>query len=481
MFEPNLFIKRIGLVGATSTFVAMSTFILLPILTKNVSVEDYGIWVQITIAIGLVPSIVLLGMPYSMVRFLAPLKDKDDIAEGFYTILFINILMSTLASLLILFFTPTIANYITNNDEIIVELLAIAVFIEGLNTISFNYFRTFQQIKRYSIFMMIKTLLNIISIGFFIYQGFGIRGAIVGLIISNSIILFIILSLIVNEVGFKIPKFFSLKDYLIFGLPTIPGDLSSWILQSSNRFVIGLFLGASFVGYFSAGYTLANAITIFLAPLSFMLPAALSECYSDDSINEVKYTLDSTIKYFLAISIPATFGISILSRSILTEMTTPEIAAKGYIITPIVAVSLLILGVYTIATQIIILKMMTQLMLFIWVFGAALNFVLNLVMIPRIGLIGAAISMLIAYLTVLFSTLFYSNKWIRLDFQWGFILRCVISSLLMSLILMGLNPSGIFHLIGAVLLSVIIYFLLLYGLKGFDNKDIKNIKIFFKH
>jgi len=64
------------LIGVTNLFVSLTGIILLPILTKNIPVEEYGVWVQINVTIGLVPSVVMLGLPYTMVRFLAAAKKE---------------------------------------------------------------------------------------------------------------------------------------------------------------------------------------------------------------------------------------------------------------------------------------------------------------------------------------------------------------------------------------------------------------------
>ena len=46
MEEYKLFIKRLGLVGLSNILVSLSAIILIPILTKTLSIQDYGVWVQ---------------------------------------------------------------------------------------------------------------------------------------------------------------------------------------------------------------------------------------------------------------------------------------------------------------------------------------------------------------------------------------------------------------------------------------------------
>ena len=72
----KLFVKRIGLLGITNLLVALNTIILIPILTKNFSASDYGIWVQVLTTFFLITSIVGLGLPYTIVRFISHEKDR---------------------------------------------------------------------------------------------------------------------------------------------------------------------------------------------------------------------------------------------------------------------------------------------------------------------------------------------------------------------------------------------------------------------
>ncbi len=67
----KLFVKRIGLLGITNLLVALNTIILIPILTKNFSANDYGIWVQVITTFFLITSIAGLGLPYTIVRFIS--------------------------------------------------------------------------------------------------------------------------------------------------------------------------------------------------------------------------------------------------------------------------------------------------------------------------------------------------------------------------------------------------------------------------
>ena len=472
MNEHKLFTQRIGLIGITNLLLGLSGIILLPILTKNIPIEEYGIWVQISVTIGLIPSLVILGLPYTMVRFLAAAKKKEEIQEGFYSIAFIILFTSAIASFILFLFSKPIAAALFDNNLTIARILPLIVFIACLNSVLFNFFRTFQQIKRYSIFLFIQTYLNVALVAYFVLSGYGILGAVMGLLISTFFVFLIMASLIISEIGIKIPKFTHIREYLAFGLPTVPGNLSSWVVNSSDRYVIGIFLSTAFVGYYSPGYALGSMINMFMAPLGFMLPAVLSKYYDENNMNEVKTVLRYSLKYFLALAIPSAFGLSLLSKPILTILSTPEIASQGYLITPFVAVSVVLLGASVVINHILVLEKKTKITGTIYIIIAILNLGLNLIFIPYIGILGAAITTLIAFALAFILTSFYSFKYLKFDIELGFILKSIFASIVMSLVIIQWNPVGISNVLIGIGVCAVIYAVILLLLKGIEKEEI---------
>ena len=480
MNEHKLFTQRIGLIGITNLLVGLSGILLLPILTKNIPIEEYGIWIQISVTIGLIPLLVSLGLPYTMVRFLAAAKKREEIQEGFYSIAFIVLFTSAIASGLLFLFSKPIAASLFDKNLTIARILSLIVFIECLNGLLFNFFRTFQQIKRYSIFLFIQTWLNVALVAYFVLSGYGIFGAVIGLLISTFFVFLIMASLIIAEIGIKIPKFTHIREYLAFGLPTVPGNLSSWVVNSSDRYVIGIFLSTAFVGYYSPGYTLGSIITMFTAPLSFMLPAVLSKYYDENNMNEVKTVLRYSLKYFLLLAIPSAFGLSLLSKPLLTILSTPEIASQGYLITPFVAASALLLGAYAVILQVIMLEKKTKITGAIWIIAAILNLGLNIVVVPFIGILGAAITTLLAFALAFILTSYYSFKYFTFDIDFRFILKSVFASIVMSLVIIKWSPVGLLNVLIVIGVCAVVYIATLLFLKGIKKEEIKFFKKLFE-
>ena len=186
------------------------------------------------------------------------------------------------------------------------------------------------------------------------------------------------------------------------------------------------------------------------------------------------------LKYFLMIAIPSALGLTILSKHLLIIFSTKEIASNAYFVTPFVVLSILLYGIYNIIAQILILFKKTKIFGTIWIIAALLNIGLNFIFIPKFGILGAAITTLIAYLLAFFLIWYYSFKKFKFDIDWQFILKSVIASALMGLFIFWFNPVGLLKTIIAIILGLIIYGILIFLLKGFSKKEIKFLKSFLK-
>jgi O-antigen/teichoic acid export membrane protein len=480
LIEYKLFIHRIGLVGITNILVALSSLILLPILTKSFVAAEYGIWVQITTTIFLFSNLTTLGLPFAMLRFLSAEKNRMKIQEGFYSVLIAVILSSVILLSIFILFSESISNALFNNNLGIVIIVAFTIFFAGLNGVLLGYFRTFQQMKVYSIFVLFQTYSGVFVVSYLAISNFDIYYVTIGLFVTYLFTFALMFLFISNNLRIKIPQFKNLRKYLSFGIPTIPSNFSYWAVDSSDRYIIGFLLGTTFVGYYAPGYILGNIIIILLSPFSFLLPSVLPKYYDKNDIKTVTSFLEYSLKYFLLIAIPSAFGISLLSKPVLILLTTPEIALNGYLITPFVAFSTLLYGVYGIISNILVLEKKTKIIGFIWIIAALVNIILNIIIVPYLGIIGAAITTSISYIAAFSLSYYYSIQFFKININYHFIFKCLIASLLMSVFIIIINPNGILSILCTIMISCVIYFGLIYIFKGITKNEVMYFKKMFK-
>ena len=76
-----------------------------------------------------------------------------------------------------------------------------------------------------------------------------------------------------------------------------------------------------------------------------------------------------------------------------------------------------------------------------------------------------------SYSLVLGTTTYFSTKELRFTIEWGFMLKIVIASAIMTPLIWMADPDRILSIIAAVVTSIIIYAVLLLSLKGFSGED----------
>lgn len=475
MDEYVQFIKRIGIVGIANILISLSGLIFIPIITKNFSTSNYGVWAQVNTLVALVPNIVNLGLPYTMVRFLAAEKDKEIIKQSFYSMMLVVLCSTIIMVLVFLIFSHQIADALFDGNMQIMLTVTVISFLACINLMFLSYFRTFQQIKFYSTFLVLQTYIGVGVSIIFTLMHYPIEIVVLGLLAGYLAVFIVMGVLIVRQLGFT-TKFKSLREELKFALPTVPNNVSSWVVDSSDKFVIGIFLGSAAVGCYSPGYALGSILLMFLTPFAVLLPAVLPEYYESGNMDKVNTFLTYSMKYYLLITVPAAVGLSLLSKPLLYILTTEIIANHGYMITPLVALGAIFMGIYGIVNNIIILEKKTVILGYIWISVAILNIVLNVIAVPYIGIYGAGIATLICYFFAFAVTLIYSRKYSVLPFDFKSVIKILISSAVMGIFVTLANPQSIFGILIVIAIAVAIYFAILILLKGIDKKELNLIK-----
>ncbi len=476
MSEYVRFIQRIGLVGLTNILISLSSLIFIPIITKSFTTAEYGMWAQVNTTIALVPNIANLGLPYTMVRFLSAEKDKEKIKDSFYPMISLTFISTIIICLLFLTFGNTIANALFNGSMQVLYITTAISFFACMNLMLISFFRTFQQMKRYSLFLVLQSYIGVFVSIYLTYAGYNIETVVLGLLTGYVAVFIMMAFLIVKYLGIGIGKWSNLKEQLAFALPTIPSNVSSWVVDSSDKYIIGILIGSVAVGCYSPGYALGSILLMFLSPFAVLLPAVLPEHYEKGDIREVDKYLSYSMKYYLLLTVPAAVGMSVLSKPLLYIITTPEIALGGYMVTPFVCLGAIFMGMYGITNNILILEKNTMILGKLWIVVAISNIVLNLLLVPYLNILGAAIATLICYILAFAVTAITSKKTMRLPFNMKELLKIVVAASIMGIAVYLMHPIGIINVLISIIAGVIIYFAIIFILKAVTIKEIAIFK-----
>ncbi|MHA1333084.1 MAG: oligosaccharide flippase family protein [Candidatus Odinarchaeia archaeon] len=480
MAEYREFAKNIGIAAVGQLLVSLGGIVLLPILTKSLGAGDYGLWVQVEVTVSLLTTVAGLGLPYALNRFLASEKDQEKIKDIFYSTLIFTLTSTICLSTLLFVFSYDLANlFFAGNIEVVLLTLLLAP-IRAVWWVYLNYLRAFREMDKYAFVTVLQKYGVVGLVTLLIFLGYNLIGAVSSLLIVYTLTLLILIYLVTKRIGFKKPAFIGLKHHLRFSLPTVLSNISSWVVNLSDRYVIAALLGAIALGYYSSAYVVGSLAVFVTSLLSLLLPSTLSKLYDEGKIRELKNHMSYSLKFFLMISIPFIFGNMALSKPILTVLSTPEIANYSYLVAVIIAAGIMFYGVHVVNAQILVVVKKTEINAFTWCVSGLANLALAIPLVLFIGVIGAAIATLVSFLIASTLTTYFSFKHIRFRIDVKFIIKCVASSIIMYLILSLFSPVGAIQTVLVMMLGVAIYFAVMIISKGFRKEEIDFIKSLFK-
>ena len=208
-----------------------------------------------------------------------------------------------------------------------------------------------------------------------------------------------------NWFSFKINRKY-LKDMLIIALPLVPNFLVYWIFNSSDRLMISKLIGTEWNGIYAVGAKIGQIsqliYTAFAGGWQFF---AFSTMKDDD---QVKMT--SNIFEYLGI-ITFSSGMIMASLSeIVFKLLFSEEYLSGYIVMPYLFVAPLLLMLYQVVVNQFLVIKKTWPSVIILAIGAITNVVINALLIPMIGIEGAAIGTFLGYVAAIIGVIIVLSK-----------------------------------------------------------------------
>ncbi len=471
------FARDIGFIGIVQVLTSLGTFFLLPIITKSLGTYYYGLWAQINTTVSLISPFALMGLSMGLIRFLSSETDIKKIRETVYSILFFVTGSGFLASFLLYIFAKPLAilGFKDPGATYFIQAGSLLILLSVIEPVSLFYFRVFRQIKKFSYFTLFEAFGKLFFILVLLKMGYGLLGVIAATLLVQSVIVLIAFMTILSQIGFVIPRFVYIKEYLEFSLPLTPNALIRWVTESSDRYLVTYFLGLTSVGVYSAACSIGSLIQLFVSPLQLILLPELAKLFDENKIDELTIYMSYSLRYFLFISIPAVFGLSALAKPLLGIFTTEDFFS-GWSVIPIIAFSGLLAGVVQIFINTLFIVKKTKAQTYINVAAAVLNLLINFLIIPSVGIVGAAISTLLSYFLMAILCIRMSLKYFKHEFHFYDITKSVLSSVAMYLFISHLDILNIHQLFEAAGVGLFVYLSAMFLLGGFNDRELSLIK-----
>jgi O-antigen/teichoic acid export membrane protein len=244
----------------------------------------------------------------------------------------------------------------------------------------------------------------------------GVKGVFLAGLVAPAIALMIGLRTILRTVTGTFSRR-ELHTMLAFGLPFVPVSLATWVIQLSDRFFVLKFASAGDLGLYSLGVRYSNLLLLPVTAFGIAWAPFFLALYNKDRVEELRVrgrTL-SLVTLGLTWAAVAIAASSYTFFSVVTGRAFVDAhQVVGVLVPGIVAV-----GMNTVLMSGISIARRTHYFIRYTFYAAGMNLLLNLVLIPRWGILGAALSTSLTYVAL---AAMYGWRAQRLDpapFDWS--------------------------------------------------------------
>lgn len=383
-------------------------FLLLPILTKYLSPEQYGIVATFTTFIMIISILVELNMSNAINIFF--FKESKDELKTYITN---TIILSFIITIFLIICVYPLSDYFSNLlslSVIWIYLGIITVFFQFITTINLVLWQAEQKANKYGIYQISQTILNfslvILLVVFLKYEA---EGQIFAQIFS--IILFSIFSFFIlyrrNYIQFKM-KYEYIKDAFKFGLPLVPLSLSGWLRTGADRLLLTSLIGAFATGIYVVGFQFGMIIIILCTAFNKAFNQFLYRKLSNINEDEKNKLVIFSYFYFFIILCLALL-ISLISPWIIVNFLD-ERYKDSLEIVPYITFAYAFQGMYIIVVNYLYYIKRTVYLGYLTLICGIIHIILSYTLIKLYGLIGAAQASLISFLIMFFAVWILSAK-----------------------------------------------------------------------
>ncbi|WP_167373121.1 lipopolysaccharide biosynthesis protein [Halorubrum ezzemoulense] len=454
--------------------------IMIPIITNLLGADSYGIWSTLLAFVVLFSTTGSVHLDGALIRFSTNQNKEQTYSDILIITLILASSISSLVFILGIVFEPNTlfngSNNINSNFELTI-VTALLIFSEIIYRVNVNFPRALGEVKLYELIRSGRAILEIIFVSIIFIYG---RNIILGLLSIISILIFIDVLIIIYALlkyDLPPPELRNFSKYIRYGVPMVPNAISNELIKSADKYMILYLISPTAVGIYSVAYSICSSLTKFSTILNPTLYPTVSKEWDDGNIIELKRLYKTVFRYYIIISVPAFFGLTILSQEVITVFSTGEIAQRANTIVPILAFGFLIRGLDNPLEYILTSSKKTGHIAKATGLSAISNLLLNFVFIKIFGILGAAFASTLSHIIAFYLIYKYSHRQFKFDIPVETVFQSIFSG---SIMVIGLYliPFEFSPIISTVILppvGAIIYFVFLYIIGGVNRQDINYI------
>ena len=434
------------------TFKYLLPLLTLPIFTRFLSVDDFGLY-ALALFYGVFGSgVINLGLitVYERNFFELDLILRKNVL---FTTLIFTVLNFLLVVSLTYFFSDTIAKYIFRQHQL-KEILPLALAFQTFKTFNqyfFIYLKNYENAQKYTYLAIIESILSIgIALFFVVELSMGIYGFIFGQFFGVFVVFLTTFCILFFPFSSRF-EFGLLKSQLKLSLPLTPRIFFGVINTQFDRYMLGLLGTAGGVGLYDIGQKIANTTFSFMTTIQNVYsPQVYKRLFSKDV--QERMSVGRYLTPFFYLSILVCLCVGVFSYEILYLLTPSEFHAAA----PIISILCLLYGFYFFGKQPQLLyAKKTGLISLLSLVSITLNIALNIPLIHYFGLMGAASATTLAGVISTALSFYFGQKYTPIAYEKKvyYILSFFVASIIIILILEELKVSYYLFLLSKIFFS----------------------------
>jgi O-antigen/teichoic acid export membrane protein len=421
------YLRRLATTGAAYTAASIVSKLiavaLLPLYTRYLTPADYGAAEVMFAAVVSASIVIRLGMIEALLRFYY--KEDEDPARVVSTSFAALFWFATLAALIALPFAGQISEALLEQSapdlaRISIGGLWVLTMVEYLLTL----FRLEERARAFFVTTILNVLLAIgLTVVLVVGAGEGARGLLIGSYASGAVVVVALIVVHRRRLSLWIDRAL-LRRLMRFGLPTMPAELSLYALNFVDRIIIVRSAGLAEAGLYSLAVKFAQGVNVLVRGFQLAWPPL---AYSIRDDGEARRAYATVVTLFVAGCAFVVTGMWLLSRWIVRALAAPEFFGS-YEAIGLIATGVTLYALYMVLVVILGRTGRTEFNFPATAAALAANVALNLILVPPLGIVGAALALVASYLVVLALMYGFTQRLFPVPYEWGRLARVVLVS-----------------------------------------------------
>lgn len=427
-------------------------FLAIFLYSRLLTPEQYGKYAIVLAAAGLMNSLLLSWLRLGVLRYYSSYSSEErsrflsTVAAAFITYTVVSGLLVSVASLLGLF----------DGGYAGIWLLGLCLlWVNGFFDLNLEIFRADLSPKSYGWFYFSKTVLTLaVSLVLIISFQLGAEALILGSIAASLLPLAVVVPKVWRGLSLKTADWSILRELLVYGLPLTLTLAMGFVIDSSDRLLLGWLNGTAAAGLYAVTYDFAQQTMILMMTIvnlaAYPLVIHAMEKGKTDEVND---RMKQNIIFLTAVALPAAGGMIMLAGNISRLFFGEAYREAATLVLPWIAIVSFVQGMKVFYLDLAFqLSKQTSRQIIPVLAGALSNLLLNLWWIPLYGISGALAATAAAYTISSFMSWQIGKAYFSLPFPARELAKIALSSAVM---LAALYPFHKIEGLAAFLLQVV--------------------------